>query len=122
MTSRARVSQIVICLIMLAIAAVYLEAQQLETQLRQRPEFKSLGLTIVRDERMADIRIEINRTEFSFNCACTVTNPQTSIVVTSSSVTAWNGDFAAPRIAQEILKEIQSARQGPTGTRSTTKD
>jgi mono/diheme cytochrome c family protein len=101
---------------------IYLEPQQLESELRQRPEFKSLGLAIVRDEQMADIRIEINRAEFSFNYAYTVTNPQTSMVVASGSVTAWNGDVAAPRIAQEILKEIQAARQGSTDIKSQTKD
>jgi len=101
---------------------VYLEAQQLESELRKRPEFKSLGLAIVRDEKMADLRIEINRAEFSFNYAYTVTNPQTSVVVASGKVTAWNGDFAAPRIAGEILKEISTARQGSTDLRSKSKD
>jgi len=89
---------------------VYLEAQQLESELRKRPEFKSLQVAIVKDEQMADIRIEINRAEFSFNYAFTATNPQTSVVVASGKVTAWNGDFAAPRIAKEFLKQMQAAR------------
>lgn len=89
---------------------VYLEAQQLESELRKRPEFRSLGLAIVRDEKLADLRIEINRAEFSFNYTYTVTNPQTSVVVASGRVTAWNGDFAAPVIAQETLKQIQTAQ------------
>jgi hypothetical protein len=101
---------------------IYLEPQQLESELRQRSEFKSLGLAIVKDEQMADLRIEINRAEFSFNYAYTVTNPQTSIVVASGSVTAWNGDFAAPRIAREILKEIAASRQVSTDIKSRTKD
>jgi hypothetical protein len=88
---------------------IYLEPQQLESELRQRPEFKSLGLAIVKDEQMADLRSEINRAEFSFNYAYTVTNPPTSIVIASGSVTAWNGEFAAPLIAEEILKEINRA-------------
>jgi len=66
---------------------IYLEAQQLESELRQRPAFKSLGLTIVKDEQMADLHIEINRAEFSFKYAYTVTNPQTSVVVASGNVT-----------------------------------
>lgn len=99
---------------------VYLEAQQLESELRKRPEFKSLGLAIVRDEKMADLRIEINRAEFSFNYAYTVTNHQTSVIVASGKVTAWNGDVAAPRIARDILKEIKAARQSPTDLNRTT--
>lgn len=87
----------------------YLEAQQLESELRKRSEFKSLGVAIVRDKKLADLRIEINRAEFSFNYTYRVTNPQTSVVVASGKVTARNGDFAAPQIAQEILKEISAA-------------
>ena len=88
----------------------YLEAQQLESELRKRPEFKSMDLAIVKDERVADIRIEINRGEFSFNYAFTAINPQTSMVVATGKVTAWNGGFAAPRIAKDLLKQMLSAR------------
>ena len=89
---------------------VYLEAELLESELRKRPEFKSLELAIVKDEQMADIRFEINRAEFSFNYAFTAMNPQTSVIVASGSVIAWNGDFAAPRIAKDFLKQMQAAR------------
>ena len=89
---------------------VYLEAELLESELRKRPEFKSLELAIVKDEQMADIRIEINRAEFSFNYTFTATNPQTSVIVASGKVTAWHGDFAAPRIARALLKQMQAAR------------
>jgi hypothetical protein len=90
---------------------VYLEAQQLENELLKRPEFKSLELAIVKDPRMADIRIEINRAEFSFNYAFVATSTQTSMVVASGKVTAWNGHFAAPRIAKDFLKQMHAARE-----------
>jgi hypothetical protein len=89
---------------------VYLEAQQFENELLKRPEFKSLELAIVKDPRMADIRIEINRAEFSFNYSFTATHTQTSMVVASGKVTAWNGYFAAPRIAKDFLNQMQAAR------------
>lgn len=60
---------------------------------------------------MADIRIDINRAEFSFNYAFTATNPQTSVVVASGKVTAWNGDFAAPRIAKDFVKQMLAAHE-----------
>jgi mono/diheme cytochrome c family protein len=90
---------------------VYLEPEQLESELRKRAEFKAMELAIVKDEKAADIRIEINRAEFSFNYAFTATNPQTSIVVASGKVTAWNGGFAAPQIAKEFLQQVKIARQ-----------
>lgn len=90
---------------------VYLEAEELESELRKRPEFKSLELVIVKDEQLADIRIDINRAEFSFNYVFSALNPQTKIVVASGKVTAWNGGFAAPEIAKDFLKQLQAARK-----------
>jgi len=89
---------------------VYLEAEQFESELRKRPEFSAMGLVIVKDAKVADIRIDINRAEFSFKYSYTATNPETSIVVSSGKVTAWNGDFAAPRLAREFLMQMQAAR------------
>ena len=89
---------------------VYLEAQQFENDLRKRPEFNAMGLMIVKDENAADILIDINRAEFSFKYSFTATNPASSIVVSSGKVTAWNGDFAGPRLAKEFLMHMQTAR------------
>jgi hypothetical protein len=89
---------------------VYLKAEQFESELRKRPEFSAMGLMIVKDSKVADIRIDINRAEFSFKYSYTATNPETSIVVSSGRVTAWNGDFAAPRLAREFLMQMQAAR------------
>ncbi len=89
---------------------IYLEAEQLESELRKRPEFRLLELVIVKDEETADIRIDINRAEFSFNYAFSATSPQTKVVVATGKVTAWNGDFAAPRIAKDFLKQMQTVR------------
>jgi len=65
---------------------------------------------IVKDKKAPAIRIAINRAEFSFNYGYTATNPESSTVVSSGKVTARNGDFAAPRIAKEFLKQMQAAR------------
>lgn len=90
--------------------SVFLKSENLERELQKRSEFAALGLTIVRDRRKADIEIEINRPPFTFIYAFTVTNPETSVVLTDGKVTAFEGTFAAPKIAKEILKRIASAR------------
>jgi len=90
---------------------VYLEAEHFESELRKRPEFNAMGLMIVKDEKAADIRIDINRAEFSFQYSFTATNPESSIVVSSGKVTAWNGDFAGPRLAKEFLMHMQAVRK-----------
>jgi hypothetical protein len=89
---------------------VYLEAEQFENELRKRPEFNAMGLMIVKDENAADIRIDINRAEFSFKYSFTATNPESSIVVSSGKVTAWNGDFAGPRLAKDFLMHMRALR------------
>lgn len=89
---------------------VYLSASQFENELRKRPEFNAMGLVIVKDEKVADIQIDINRAEFSFNYSFTATNPASSIVVSSGKVTAWNGDVAGPRLAKEFLMHMHAAR------------
>src|SRR5262249_30234015 len=90
---------------------LYLEAEHFEGELRKRPEFNAMGLMIVKDEKAADIRIDINRAEFSFQYSFTATNPESSIVVSSGKVTAWNGDFAGPRLAKEFLMHMQAVRK-----------
>jgi len=89
---------------------VYLNATQFENELRKRPEFNAMGLMIVKDEKAADIQIDINRAEFSFNYSFTATSPESSIVVSSGNVTAWNGDVAGPRLAKEFLMHMQVAK------------
>ena len=90
--------------------SVFLKPENLERELQKRSEFAALGLTMVRDRRKADIEIEINRPPFTFIYAFTLTNPETSVVLTDGKVTAFDGTFAAPKIAKDILKRIALAR------------
>jgi mono/diheme cytochrome c family protein len=90
--------------------SLFLKSENLENELHKRSEFTALGLTMVRDRRKADIEIEINRPPFTFVYAFTLTNPETSVVLTDGKVTAFDGTFAAPKIAKEILKRIAAAR------------
>ncbi len=90
--------------------SVFLKSENLERELQKRSEFAALGLTIVRDRRKADIEIEINRPPFTFIYAFTLTNPETSVVLIDGKVTAFDGTFAAPKIAKDILKRIAAAR------------
>jgi mono/diheme cytochrome c family protein len=90
--------------------SVFLKSEQLEQELSKRPEFQSLGLVIVRDEKAADIRIEINRPPFTFIYAYTITHPATSVLLVEGKVTAFDGSFAAPKIAKEFLKQLQAVR------------
>jgi hypothetical protein len=89
---------------------IFLTPDQLEIELRKRPELQQLELTIVRDSRLADLKIELGRPLFTYTFTFAVTSSETSILLTSGKVTAFDGNFAAPRIAKELLKRIQAAR------------
>jgi hypothetical protein len=89
----------------------FLKVQLLEEQLLKRPEFQSLGLSVVRDRGAADLAVEIDRPVFTFTFTFSVTDPRTSVVVASGKVIAWDGNLAAPQIAKELLRRIKATRE-----------
>jgi hypothetical protein len=93
---------------------VYLNADRFEDELRKRPEFRALGLVIVKDQRLADLSIKLGRPLFTFNFTFNVTHAKSSVLVTSGKVTAFDGGSAAPKIAKEFLKRVRAAREPAT--------
>jgi len=89
---------------------VYLKPDQLENDLGKLPGFREAGLVFVRDARVADLKIELDRPVFTYTFTFVVTSMETSVLVMSGKVTAFDGNFAAPKIAKEILKQIQAAK------------
>jgi mono/diheme cytochrome c family protein len=90
---------------------VFLKSEKLAVELQKRPEFQALGLAVVTDPKLADIRIELDRPPFTFTYAFTATSPELSLLLASGEIVAWDGNFAAPKIAKEILKRIEAARK-----------
>jgi hypothetical protein len=97
---------------------VYLNSDRFEDELRKRPEFRALGLVIVKDHRLADLSIKLGRPLFTFNFTFNVTHTKSSIMVTSGKVTAFDGGSAAPKIAREFLKRVRAAREPATPPRN----
>ncbi|HEY7911515.1 MAG TPA: hypothetical protein VIG62_06350 [Blastocatellia bacterium] len=93
---------------------VYLNSDRFEDELRKRPEFRALGLIIVKDQRLADLTIKLGRPLFTFNFTYNVTHTKSSMMVTSGKVTAFDGGSAAPKIAKEFLKQVRAAREPAT--------
>ncbi|HSE38764.1 MAG TPA: caspase family protein [Blastocatellia bacterium] len=97
--------------IVVATSTKFLKPSQVENEMRKRPEFKTLGLRIVNDKKLADLEIQLDRTSpISFYYTFSVYNPETGILVTSGKVLAWDGHRAATEMANMILKRIQEAR------------
>jgi mono/diheme cytochrome c family protein len=89
---------------------VYLRPESLENALRGRADFQSLDIAIVKDRKAADLLIDLNRPLFTFDFTYSVTHRPSSRLITSGKVTAFDGNGAAPKIAKELVKQIQSAR------------
>jgi hypothetical protein len=89
---------------------MFLKPNQLEEELRKRPEFAAMGLVLVRDMKAADLIIDLDRPVFTYTFTFSVTNPETSVLVMSGKVTAFDGNFATPKIAGELIKRFRSVR------------
>ncbi|HEY7184228.1 MAG TPA: cytochrome c [Blastocatellia bacterium] len=90
--------------------SVYLRPESLENALRGRRDFRALNVAIVEDREAADLIINLNRPLFTFDFTYSVTHRRSSTLVASGKVTAFDGNGAAPKIAKELIKQIQSAR------------
>jgi len=90
---------------------MFLKPNQLEEELRKRPEFSAMGLVLVRDMKAADLVVDLDRPVFTYTFTFSVTNPDTSVLVTSGKVTAFDGNLAAPKIASQLLKRMMTARR-----------
>ena len=102
--------------IVISSSTSFLKPSQLENEISKRPEFKTLGLRIVNDKKLADLEIRLDRTSpISFFYTFSIFNSETGILVTSGKVLTWDGHKAATAMAEEIVKQIQAAR-APAGS------
>ena len=90
---------------------IWMESEMLEHALQERPEFSQWGLTVVKDSRLADVRIEVSVPAFTFDYHYTVTHQNSSIALVAGKVEAASGLDAAPNIAENLMKEIRKAQR-----------
>ncbi len=74
-------------------------------------DWPKLGLTIVADQRVADLEIALDRPLFTYVHTFVITDKRTSIVLGSGKVTAFDGTIASGTLAKDILKTFATARQ-----------
>ena len=90
----------------------FFEAVQLQNALRKREEFDAWELAIVDAYKpeVADVIISIDRPLFTYTFTYQVTNRSNGIVLATGKVTAFDGNGAAPKLAQRIIADIKVAR------------
>ena len=91
----------------------FIDDVQLQNELRKRPEFETWQMAIVdglRKENVADIVIDIDRPLFTYTWTYQIINRSNGIVLATGKVTAFDGNFATPLLAQRIIEEMKIAR------------
>jgi len=85
---------------------------QLQGELRKRPEFDALQLSMV-DAAFggADVLIEIDRPIFTYYFTYKIIDHNTNIVLGAGKVTAFDGKFAAPLLSRDIMKDFTAAQK-----------
>jgi hypothetical protein len=91
----------------------YFESIQLQNALRKRSEFDTWQMAMIdswNKRDVADTEIEIDRPLFTFTFTYKITNRNTGIILATGKVTAFDGNGAAPLLAERIVEEIRKAR------------
>lgn len=86
----------------------HLDKKYLEYKLQKYRELQDWGLMLVTEERAADLVISFEKT--ALNYIFTITDPRTSVIVTSGKTVAINGLVAAENLGGEIVKKIRDVR------------
>lgn len=91
----------------------FFEAVQLQNALVKRQEFDTWQMAIVDgwDKRnVADVIIDIDRPLFTYTFTYKITNRSNGVLLATGKVTAFDGNDAAPKLAQRIIEEMRVAR------------
>jgi S1-C subfamily serine protease len=89
---------------------VWFTTATLEKELMKRRDFHDWGLTVVRDRKLADLHLEVDRPLWTYTFTVVVQDARTSMLLGSDQVIAASGDLAAPSLAEKIVKMIGTAR------------
>lgn len=88
----------------------FFTADTLDRALALQKEWPQLELTIVQDQRVADILIEIDRPLFTYVHTFVIIDKKTSIVLDSGKITAFDGTIASGGMAKDIVKFFAAIR------------
>jgi hypothetical protein len=89
---------------------MYFTPETLERELVKQKDFASLGLLTVKDPRLADLWITLDRPLFTYTFTYSVTDSKTSIVLNTGKVTAIDGVAAAGKIAKQLVNTWKKIR------------
>jgi len=83
----------------------------LEREFVKQADYRTLGLALVKDPRVADLVITIDRPLFTYTFTYGITDSKTSVVLDTGKVTAIDGNSAAGKIAKQMIARLKALRQ-----------
>lgn len=92
----------------------YFEPVQLQNALRKRSEFEAWEMAIIDawdKSDVADVIIEVDRPVLTFIFTYKVTDRSTGVLLASGKITAFDGNAAAPLLAERIVEDLKKARE-----------
>jgi hypothetical protein len=78
--------------------------------LASNKDWPKLGITIVQDQRVADLFMVVDRPLFTYTHTYVLSDKRTSIVLDSGKVTAFDGNKASGGIAKNLIKVFSAAK------------
>lgn len=91
----------------------FFEPVQMQNALRKREEFERWQMAIVDgwDKRnIADTIVEIDRPLFTYTFTYKIAHRRTGVILATGKITAFDGNAAAPKLAERIIDEIRNSR------------
>lgn len=91
----------------------FFESVQLQNALRKREEFDTWQMAIVdgwNKRDVADVIVEVDRPLFTYTFTYKITDRKNGILLSTGKLTAFDGNDAAPKLAQRIIEDIRVAR------------
>ncbi len=93
--------------------SVWFKSQALTRALVSQRGLANLGLKVVKDAKVADLIILIDRPLLTYTFTFEVIDRETSFALTSGKVRAANGRLAAPKLAKKLVKQLGDLRKLP---------
>jgi hypothetical protein len=84
--------------------------ETLEREFVAQAGYSALALMLVKDARVADLAITIDRPLFTYTFTYAVTDAKTSMLLDAGKVTAIDGNAAAGKIAKELMTRLTAMR------------
>lgn len=85
------------------------KSEVIESELQKRDDFQRAGLLLTKDQRAADLTIEVRRANFTTEYPYVVIDSRTKLIVASGKVNSLFGT-TADKIAKGFMKQWERAR------------